>query len=219
MNKLLCLFIAIIGLVRCIYAQQSVKERSLEQELEIHSKKVQLPYGTAALKKVHFPVQWYCGGGYLETSLRKAGLSDKDSIRFSKPYFDMIAFNKDADQDTTLSTLTIPQVLDSIPGKGRAYGFIQLPRINGFSIFGILVRQDDRFFNPYYITVKGDKICDTLTAYESSATAVQSNKIIFVDKDGSFYTRTFTNIDGYEVHNGPLERYTINNSGKFQRRR
>ncbi|KAA1241584.1 hypothetical protein [Aquimarina sp. RZ0] len=199
--------------------------------LDSLSKKVTLPYGRKELVEVDFPKEWYCGGGYLEHSLKKEGLNDKDSIQYAQSYFRIIKFNRNDNINIDLNTsikLNDSGTLQTINNllvnknddkqkriKSESSLFIKLPNYKNFKIFGLLAKGDHVFYNPIYIIVKNNRISDVLAAYEYSKSETLVTKSIYIDENHIFNCKTFDNIDGYEVSSREIISYKISDEGKF----
>lgn len=199
--------------------------------LDSLSKEVTLPYGRKELVEVDFPNDWYCGGGYLEHSLKKEGLNDKDSIKYAQSYFKIIKFNRNDNINIDLNTsvkLRDSATLQTINNqlvkkkdddqkriKSELSLFIKLPNYKNFKIFGLLAKGDHVFYNPIYIIVKNNRISDVLAAYEYSKSETLVNKSVYIDENHIFNCKTFDNIDGYEINSGETISYKISDEGKF----
>ena len=201
--------------------------------LDSLSQKVKLPYGKKELVDLDFPDNWYCGGGYLEHSLKKEGLNNQDSIKYAQGYFRIIEFNRndnviiDLNKSIKLNdSITLQAINNLLTTKkedkqkritSKISLFIKLPDYKKFKIYGLLGKGDYTFYNPIYIVVIDDKIIDILASYEYSKSETLINKSIYVDEDYVFNCKTFTNIDGYEVSSGNVISYKISDEGKFMR--
>ncbi len=217
-----------------IYANSN-QDKSLDIEfLDSLSKKITLPYGRKELVDIDFPDDWYCGGGYLEGSLKKEGLNDKDSIQYAQSYFRIIKFNRNdninidfnksikLNDSATLHTINNLLIKKNDDKQKRIKSdlslYIKLPNYKNFKIFGLLGKGDHLFYNPIYIIVKNNKISDVLAAYEYSKSETLINKSIYIDENHLFNCKIFDNTDGFEVNSGKNVSYKISNEGKFVRK-
>lgn len=180
-----------------------------------------------------FPEHWYCGGGFLETSLKEEKLDDTDSIKYAQAYFTII------ESQRTSYSLNLQEISfdDSIIKRiehnfGRAddiisdiklsvkscYSYIKLPKCNGYHVYGVVVQTTREMeLNPFFIVVNNNgEIVDGLLTYEYSPPHCIANKSCYIDESYIFHVKHFYNVDGYEVdRHQPYQRYRISEEGKF----
>lgn len=201
--------------------------------LDSTSINTELPYGREEVIVFDFPEHWYCGGGFLEASLKEEGLDDTDSIKYAQAYFAIIESQR-IDYSLGLHEIsfgdsTIKQIehnfgkpddlISYISSIKNCYSYIKLPDCNGYHVYGVVVQTTGYTeLNPLYIVVNNNgEIVDGLITYEYAPPHSITNKSCYIDESYIFHVKHFYNIDGFEVSSHQLyKRYRISEKGRFE---
>lgn len=223
--------IALTNSVDKILESDTVAKTSKNIEVKILldslSKKVELPYGNVKIKSIDFPKQWYCGGGYLNGSLKKNGHPNQDSVVYSKDFFSILESqrnlsfkaNNKVNSKLLNSKKTIFSKYYSYTQKDSVYNFfypyVKLPNTKNYSVYGVITRQGNIHYNPvFFLMDSNNEITDYLSSFELSKSSVMINKVVYIDSDYIFTVASFYTLDGYEVETGIKEQFIIK-EGKF----